>query len=91
MAFCGSEGWSSQKALTVATMVLVIGLVALGTDFWRDGKFASGLARGIVSGLVLGSNAWSAVWPHQPGLTPANVKTRVLASGYEPTEIFPAD
>jgi hypothetical protein len=82
--FCGSEGWSMQKALTVVTMVVVIGAVAaLGTDFWRDGKFASGLARGIVSGMILGSN----VWPHQPGLSPADVKSRVLASGYEPTAI----
>ena len=82
---------SSQKALTVATMVVVIGAVAFGADFWRDGKFASGLARGIVSGLILGSNVWSDVWPHQPGLTPADVRSRVLASGYEPTEVFPAD
>jgi hypothetical protein len=82
--FCGSGGWSMQKALTVVTMVVVIGAVAaLGTDFWRDGKFASGLARGIVSGMILGSN----VWPHQPGLSPADVRSRVLASGYEPTAI----
>ena len=84
MAFCGSEGRFLQKALTVATMVVVIGAVAaLGTDFWRDGKFASGPARGIVSGMILGSN----VWPHQPGLSPADVRSRVLASGYEPTAI----
>jgi hypothetical protein len=37
--------------------------------------------------VILGSN----VWPHQSGLTPANVKTRVLASGYELTETFPAN
>jgi hypothetical protein len=73
-----------RKALTIITTVLVIGAVAaLGTDFWRDGKLASGLARGIVSGMILGSN----VWPHQPGLSPADVRSRVLASGYEPTAI----
>ena len=72
------------KALTVITTVAVIGAVAaLGTDFWRDGKFASGLARGLVNGVILGSN----VWPHQPSLSPANVKSRVLASEYEPTAI----
>jgi hypothetical protein len=77
-----------QKALTVVTMVVVVGAVAaLGTDFWRDGKFALGLARGIVSGMILGSN----VWPHQPGLSPADVRSRVLASGYEPTAISIAD
>jgi hypothetical protein len=67
-----------QKALTVITTVAVIGAVAaLGTDFWRDGKFASGLARGFISGVILKSN----VWPHQPSLSPADVKLRVLASG----------
>ena len=64
MAFCGSEGRFLQKALTVATMVVVIGAVAFGADFWRDWKFAAGLARGIVNGLILGSNVWSNVWPH---------------------------
>ena len=72
------------KALTGVMMVVVIGAVAaLGTDFWRDRKFASGLARGLVSGVILGSN----IWPHQPALSPADVNSRVLASGYEPTGI----
>jgi hypothetical protein len=73
-----------QKALTVITTVVVIGApAALGTGLWRDGKFAAGLARGVITGVILGSN----VWPHQPGLSPADVKLRILASGYETTAI----
>jgi hypothetical protein len=77
-----------QKALTVVVVAGVFGAVAaVGMAISRDGKFVSALGRGLVSGVILGSN----VWPHQPGLTPANVNTRVLASGYEQTEIFPAN
>ena len=38
--FCVLEVGPMQKALTVVTMVVAIGAVAaIGTDFWRDGKF----------------------------------------------------
>jgi hypothetical protein len=81
-------GMVMQKALTVAVVAGVFGAVAaVGMVFSRDGKLVSALGRGLVSGVILGSN----VWPHQPGLTPASIRTRVLASGYELTEIFPAD
>jgi hypothetical protein len=77
-----------QKALTVVVVAGVFGAVAaVGMAVSRDGKLVSALGRGLVSGVILGSN----VWPHQPGLTPADVRSRVLASGYEQTAISSAN
>lgn len=70
-----------QKALTVvATMVVGIGIMAtVETGFRPDGRVASEMARGLLDGLILGSN----VWPYHPGLVPADIKSRLTASGYE--------
>jgi hypothetical protein len=49
------------------------------TDARQGGTVAVDMARGIIAGVILGSN----VWPYQPSLVPADVQARVLL---RPTE-----
>ena len=72
-----------QKVLmVVAAFVAGFGFATtLDTDIQATTRVVmSEVASSVVSGIILGSN----VWAHPPGGVPADVESRVRASGYAP-------
>ena len=62
---------SLRKPLTVLAAAAAIGLGAtIAVDPQSSGTVAAGVARGVIDGVILGSNAWPSV--------PVNVQARLV-------------
>ena len=62
---------SLRKPLTVLAAAAAIGLAAtIAVDPQSSGTVAAGVARGVIDGVILGSNAWPSV--------PVNVQARLM-------------
>ena len=62
---------SLRKPLTVLAAAAAIGLAAtIAVDPQSSGTVAAGVARGVIDGVILGSNAWPSV--------PVNVQARLV-------------
>ena len=56
--------------LTVLSTAAAIGLATIAVDPQFSGTVAGGVARGVIDGVILGSNAWPSV--------PVNVQARLV-------------